>query len=153
MSFPPLCFPAYPLKLREIDQKLYVFDEIRKKNIVLTPEEWVRQHLLHFFLHQLHYPRTLISVETLVRLNGMPKRCDVAVWNKHQQALLLAECKAPHIALNPSVFEQTARYNLQLKVRYCLVTNGLQVYCYRLDYEQHTYQFVEQLPNYEELCQ
>lgn len=151
MSFPALLFPAYSFKIQETNGKNYIFDDIRKKYILLTPEEWVRQHLLQYLLQALHYPRTLISIETMVRMNGMPKRCDVAVWNQQKKAILLAECKAPHIAIKQAVFEQTARYNLMLKVRYCIVTNGLQLYCYQLDYENNTYAFVNQIPTWREL--
>ena len=151
MDFPALLFPKYPLRLRETAGKSYVFDEIRKKYVVLTPEEWVRQHLLHYFMHELLYPRSIIGVEMVVMLQGMPKRCDVAVWNQHRQAVLLAECKAAHIALNKAVFEQTARYNLRLQVRYCVVTNGKQLYCYRLNYESSSYTFLDRLPTRTEL--
>lgn len=151
--FPRLQFPPYTFRLREIQGKPYIFDEIRKKYVALTPEEWVRQHLLQYLLRDMNYPRSSIGVEMLVTLNGMPQRCDVAIWNKYRQAVLLAECKAPHIAISPSVFEQTARYNLVLKVRYCLITNGQQLYCYRLNYETNTYTFMDELPNRQTLLE
>lgn len=152
--FPSLpLFPNYSFRVREINKKCYLFDEVRKKYVALTPEEWVRQHLLRYLTQELHYPRTVIGVETMVRLNGMPQRCDIAVWNQQRKAVLLAECKAQHITLDQAVFEQTARYNLTLKVRYCVVTNGVQLFCYHLNYETNSYAFLTALPTREELMQ
>ena len=117
-------FGQYDFKVKEQDNKKFIFDIARKKWVFLTPEEWVRQHILHYLIHDKKYPASLIAVERGIELNGTQKRFDLVVFSNSGQAKMIIECKAPEEALNEKVFEQIARYNLSLKVDYLWVTNG-----------------------------
>ncbi len=144
----PLNLPAYPFKIAEQENKLYLFDPIRKKNIIITPEEWVRQHFIQYLINQKKYPKTLIKLEGGHKLNGMAKRTDIVVFNTAGEKILLVECKAPSVNIDQKVFDQIAHYNLIQKVPLLAVTNGIQhVYC-NIDFEKRDYKFIEDLPNY-----
>ncbi len=120
----PLSFPNYTFRFQEADRKKMIFDVVRKKFVVLTPEEWVRQHCIHFLAEEKGVPLSLVGVETSIVYEGMHRRCDVLVY-KSEQASLLVECKAPDIALNAKVVEQLARYQSVVKVPYMWITNGI----------------------------
>ena len=121
---------------------------ISKKELLLTPEEWVRQHCIQFLLKEKNYPTSLINVEKSIQVCGQLKRYDIIVFTPKGKAKILVECKAPHIPLDQEVFDQIARYNLQVDSEYLMVTNGLQhIYC-QLDYHQKTYHFLRELPAY-----
>jgi len=124
----PLNLPPYPFKLTDDKGQLTLFDELRKKNIVLTPEEWVRQHFVQFLIRQKQYPKSLIKLEGGLRLHGMAKRTDIVVFNPFGEKILLVECKAPSVAITQATFDQAARYNIVHKVTLLAVTNGLQHY-------------------------
>lgn len=145
-----LNLPTAHLTLSQVDGKDYVFDFIRKKNILLTPEEWVRQHFLHFLIHTLQYPKTLCSIERGLRYNKLMKRTDITVYNRAGKIFLVVECKAAHINLSQKTFEQVATYSYSLQAQYLVVTNGLQHFCCKLDYEQKKYSFLEHLPAFED---
>jgi hypothetical protein len=117
-------FGAYDFKVKELDGKKVIFDIARKKWVVLTSEEWVRQHILHYLVADKKYPTSLIAVERGIELNGTQKRFDLVVFSNSGQPKMIVECKAPEETLNEKVFEQIARYNLSLKVDYLWVTNG-----------------------------
>jgi hypothetical protein len=144
----PLNLPPYPFKITERDQKLFVFDEIRKKTLLITPEEWVRQHFVQFLVAQKKYPKTLIQLEGGLKLNGQAKRSDILVYNSSAEKLLLVECKAPSVKITQSVFDQIARYNMVHRVPLLAVTNGLEHYYCKIDFEQKKYIFLEELPDY-----
>jgi len=144
----PLNLPPYPFKISDAEGRLSLFDEIRKKHIVITPEEWVRQHFVQYLINQKHYPKTLIKLEGGLRFNGMAKRTDIVVFNPSGQKILLVECKAPSVAINQKVFDQIARYNMTHKVPLLAVSNGLQHYYCRIDIENQQYKFIEDLPDY-----
>jgi hypothetical protein len=143
-----LNLPPYPFKISDENGQLTLFDEIRKKHIQITPEEWVRQHFVQYLINQKKYPKTLIKLEGGLRLNGMAKRSDIVVFNASGEKILMVECKAPSVAINQKVFDQIARYNMTHKVPLLAVTNGLEHYYCRVDFEKHAYQFIEELPEY-----
>ena len=144
-----LNFERYPLLIKNKENKRYIFDIIRKKDIVLTPEEWVRQHCVHFLIKEKKYPLGLINVEKKIEVFGTTKRYDIVVYNSLGKVHLLVECKAPIVQINQKVFDQIAQYNLSLNSRYLMVSNGLQhIFC-QLDYTQQSYHFLRNLPQYQ----
>lgn len=143
-----LHFPAYSFRFKSSENKISIFDEIRKKFVILTPEEWVRQHVIQFLIHEKKYPRSHINVEKELVLNQTKKRYDIVIYNKDGSIFLIVECKAPQIEISQNTFDQIARYNLSLKANYLMVTNGLYHYYCQLDYENEKYQFLEEIPNY-----
>jgi len=145
----PLNLPPYPFKLSEQEGVIYVFDELRKKKLVLTPEEWVRQHFIQFLILQKKYPKTLIKLEGGLKLNQLQKRTDILIFNKEGKADVLVECKATTVKIDQKVFDQAARYNMIHQVNYLLVSNGLVHYCCKMDYANQTYTFLEELPAYQ----
>ncbi len=147
----PLQLPPYPFKITDHDGQLTLFDVIRKKNIIITPEEWVRQHFVQYLINQKHYPKTLIKLEGGHKLHGMPKRTDIVVYNRAGEKILLIECKAPSITIDQKTFDQVARYNMVHKVKLLAVTNGLQHYYCTIDFENSNYRFLEELPDYRRL--
>ncbi len=143
-----LNFEHYPMSIKNKENKRYIFDVIRKKDLLLTPEEWVRQHCIQFLLQEKKYPVSLINVEKSIQVYGQMKRYDIIVFTPNGKVKTLVECKAPHIPLDQAVFDQIARYNLQVDSEFLMVTNGLQhIYC-QLDYHQKTYHFLRELPAY-----
>jgi hypothetical protein len=147
----PLNLPPYPFKLTEQNGQLTVFDELRKKNIIITPEEWVRQHFVQYLIRQKQYPKALIKLEGGLKLHGMTKRTDVVVFNPAGERILLVECKAPSIAITQATFDQAARYNMVHKVQLMAVSNGLQHYYCSINHQTESYKFIEELPGYREL--
>ncbi|MCZ4318713.1 type I restriction enzyme HsdR N-terminal domain-containing protein [Aequorivita viscosa] len=143
-----LNFPEYSFRFKSSENKALVFDEIRKKFMVLTPEEWVRLHVVQFLLNEKNYPKSLINVEKQLKLNNTTKRYDVVVFNNDGSIFLIVECKAPSIAITQQTFDQIARYNLALKAEYLMVTNGLEHYFCQMDFESERYVFLKDIPNY-----
>lgn len=125
-----------------------IFDEIRKKFIHLTPEEWVRQHVVQFLLQDKKYPKSHINVEKLIKINDLSKRYDGVVFQPNGEIFLLIECKAPEVPISQQTFDQIARYNLVLKAKYLMVTNGLNHYFCQMDFENEKYVFLKELPEY-----
>jgi hypothetical protein len=147
----PLELPPYPFKITDNNGQLTLFDVIRKKNIVLTPEEWVRQHFVQYLILQKKYPKSLIKLEGGHKLHGQAKRSDIIVYNPAGEKILLVECKAPSVPIDQHVFDQVARYNLVHKVQLIAVTNGLQHYFCRVNFDDSSYHFVGELPAYGEI--
>lgn len=143
-----LNFPSYSFRFKNSENIVSIFDEIRKKFIVLTPEEWVRQHVVRFLLEEKKYPKSLINVEKVLTVNGLRKRYDVVVFNSDGSIFILVECKAPEIKTAQATFDQIARYNMTLKAQYLMVTNGLNHYFCQMDFENEKYQFLRELPDY-----
>jgi len=147
---PSLNLPEYPCRLREKqDGKAEIYDTIRKKFVRLTPEEWVRQHLLNFFIHHLDFPPSLIQVEGSLKYNSLSKRSDIVVYGRQGRALLAVECKAPSIKITDDVFQQLAMYNFSLKVPYLVVTNGMEHYCCVLDPAGRQFSYIPEIPSYQ----
>ncbi|MGV8878193.1 MAG: type I restriction enzyme HsdR N-terminal domain-containing protein [Sphingobacteriaceae bacterium] len=144
----PLNLPAHPFRITSQGGQLFVFDEIRKKELVLTPEEWVRQHFVQFLIRQKKYPRSLIKLEGGLKFNGMAKRSDILVYDRTGAKRLLIECKAPVIKITQSVFDQIARYNFVHKVPFLAVTNGLEHYFCHINFEKKSYVFLQDLPDF-----
>jgi len=143
-----LNLPSYPFKIKREESSHFIFDEIRKKYLVLTPEEWVRQHLVQYIIREKSYPKALIKLEGGLKLNSLQKRTDVVVFNTHGQKVLMIECKAPSVKITQEVFDQIARYNIVHKVPLLFVSNGIHHYYCKINFEQKNYQFIEELPEY-----
>ena len=143
-----LAFPPYSFKLKEEGGALFIFDEVRKKFLVLTPEEWVRQHVVQFLIQEKKVPKGLIQLEGGLNYNGLQKRSDVLVFNASGEKVLLVECKAPSVKLNQAVFRQIATYNMPLQVPYLLVCNGPHAYCCAIDFSEQSFTFLDNLPAY-----
>ena len=147
-----LNLPKYNMRIsRDRNNNIKIFDSIRKKFVSLTPEEYVRQHFTNWLTNYLHYPMSLIANEVKISLNNTIKRCDTVVYCNTGEPMMIIEYKAPHIAINQNVFEQIVRYNMVLKSKYLVVSNGLQHYCCIIDYDKNSYQFIPRIPTYEEL--
>jgi type I site-specific restriction endonuclease len=141
-----LNFSSYSFRFKNSENKISIFDEIRKKFIILTPEEWVRQHVVQFLLEEKNYPKSLINVEKVLKVNGLNKRYDVVVFNPDGSILVLIECKAPQIKIAQATFDQIARYNMTMKADFLMVTNGLNHYFCQMDFENEKYEFMRELP-------
>ncbi len=154
MGFVYLCrmqklnFPAYDFRFKSSENKVAIFDDIRKKFVVLTPEEWVRQHVVRYLIDGVGFPKSRVNVEKLLKVNGLTKRYDVVVFHADGSIFLLVECKASHVSISQETFDQIARYNLTMKADYLMVTNGLHHYFCRMDFENSRYQFLRELPKY-----
>ncbi len=144
----PLNLPPHPFKLTEQNGQLYIFDLLRKKQLLLTPEEWVRQHFVQYLMQVKGYPKTLIKLEGGLKVNGMAKRSDIVIFNKLGQKALMVECKAPGVAITQKVFDQIALYNITHRIPLLAVSNGLQHYYCVIDFESSSYRFIEELPPY-----
>lgn len=146
----PLNLPSFEVKFAKHKGKLEIFDLLRRKFVALTPEEWVRQHFVNYLITK-GYPTGLLANEVQIQLNGTRKRCDTVLYNKLLKPKLIVEYKAPQVEITQRVFDQICRYNMALHVDYLIVTNGLTHYCCHIDYQQGSYTFVPQIPNYNEL--
>jgi len=144
----PLNLPPYPFKITKRDELYFIFDEIRKKHLVLTPEEWVRQHFIRHLLTAKHFPPTLLQIEGGLSLNQTRKRSDILVYNHAGEKIMVIECKAPSVPITQATFDQAARYNSVYKAPWLAVTNGLNHYFAKIDHANGKFLFVEELPNY-----
>ena len=140
--------PPYAIRVREHDGRRQVFDILRRRYVALTPEEWVRQHFVHFLIEHKGYPKGLLANEVELRVGEKRLRCDSLLYDKGLQPRMIIEYKAPDIALTQRVFDQITTYNLLLHVDYLIVSNGLQHYCCRMDYERRSYEFLTDIPDY-----
>jgi len=143
-----LDFPAYPLRLSKVADQLHVHCLCRNKWLLLTPEEWVRQHALWYLHKEKQFPLSLINVERRIDFNGVQRRYDICVFEPSGGIHLLVECKAPSVPITQSVFDQIARYNLSVDATYLMVTNGLAHYYCTMDYKAQRYHFLRELPAY-----
>ena len=146
-----LNLPQYAYKITEKAGKQYIFDVLRKKYVSLTPEEWVRQHFIHYLLEYKGYPQGLLANEIQIKLNGTQKRCDTVLYDRNLNARMIIEYKAPHIEITQAVFDQITRYNMKLRVEYLVVSNGINHYCCRIDYATNRYTFLAEIPQYKDL--
>lgn len=147
----PLNLPPAQLKLKLTERGEEVFDPLRKKWVILTPEEWVRQNFTAYLNSNFDYPAGLMANEIAVSLNGTSKRCDTVVYDRNARPIMIIEYKAPSIQLTQTVFEQIARYNIVLNVKYLIVSNGLHHYCCMADSESGKYKFLREIPSYDSL--
>ena len=141
-----LNFPEnYQIRLKQAQDKLYIFCMIRKNWMIYTPEEWVRQHVLKFLVDELGYSTSAIALEVIIPINGMRKRADIVVYQQ-EKPFIMVECKAPHIAINQATFDQIARYSIVLGGYYLMVTNGLNHFYCVMDFVNKRYNFLKELP-------
>ena len=143
-----LNFPTYSFRLKNSENITHIFDVIRKKFVVLQPEEWVRQHCVQYLIQEKNYPISLINVEKVVLINDLKKRYDIVVFNPDGSLYIVVECKAPKIKISQTTFDQIARYNLTLKAPYLMVTNGLNHYFCTMNHDAESFEFLETLPTY-----
>ena len=143
-----LNFPSYSFRFKNSENKVSIFDEIRKKFMLMTPEEWVRQNVVRFLLEEKKYPKSYINVEKIIRINGLTKRYDIVVFQPNGKIFLLIECKAPEIPISQNTFDQIARYNMVLEAEFLMVTNGLNHYFCKMDYQKEQYNFLRELPDF-----
>lgn len=120
-----LNLPQFAHKVKQIGEKAHIYDAVRRQYVVLTPEEWVRQHLVHWLCGEFNYPKSLMQIESGLRYNAMTKRSDLVIYNRTGQPFMLVECKAPSVVLTSATFAQAARYNSVLKAPYLMISNGL----------------------------
>ena len=146
-----LNFPDYEFRIVEKESKFSIFDPVRKKYVALTPEEWVRQHVILYLVLEKQVPMALIGSEVEIRLYNTRKRFDLAVYDRNGQALLVVECKAPSVPINQSVLDQAVRYNLTMKVGYLMLTNGMShLYCH-IDSTTGNIRQIDNLPDFKGL--
>ena len=143
-----LNLPDFQVKIAVTDGKKMVFDPLRRKYVALTPEEWVRQHFVHFLIQHKGYPSGLLANEVQLTLNGTRKRCDTVLYDRTRTPRMIIEYKAPTVPITRQVFDQITRYNIALKVDYLIVSNGLEHYCCKVDYERFCCNFLKEIPDY-----
>ena len=146
-----LNLPQYEIKIGEKGGKRTIFDFLRRKYVTLTPEEWVRQHFVHYLVEHKGYPKGLLGNEVELHIGEKSLRCDSILYNKVAEPQMIIEYKAPTIQLQQKTFDQISAYNLLLKVDYLIISNGLQHYCCKMDYERQKYLFLQDIPDYENL--
>lgn len=146
-----LNLPYFEHKLKSEDGKQFIFDPIRKKYLVLTPEEWVRQNFIQFLIQIKEYPVSLLSIEHPVNVNTLNQRSDIVVYNRTGKPILIVECKATKVKIDQKVFDQITRYNMILKVPYLIITNGYKHFCCKIDFEKNSYAFLKDIPEFNEL--
>ncbi|MEX0314277.1 MAG: type I restriction enzyme HsdR N-terminal domain-containing protein [Allomuricauda sp.] len=144
----PLNFPKYSFRIKNSENSLHIFDMVRKKFVLLQPEEWVRQHVLHFLINTKNYPQSLINVEKQLIVNNLKKRYDIVVFKPDGNIDLLVECKAPEIKIDQSTFDQIAQYNYTLKSNYLMVSNGIEHYYCKMDFKREKYMFLKEIPDF-----
>ena len=143
-----LNFPTYPFRFKNSENKTLIYDEIRKKFVVLQPEEWVRQNCVQYLIQHKGYPKSLINVEKELKINTLRKRYDIVIFNPNGSIHVIVECKSAKISIDQSTFDQIARYNLALKASYLMVTNGINHYYCEMDFDAERYLFLKDIPNY-----
>ena len=143
-----LNFPKFSFRFKNNENKVSIFDVIRKKFIILQPEEWVRQHCIHYLIDYKNYPKSLINVEKELLINGLKKRYDIVIFNSNGSIFMIVECKAPKININQSTFDQIAQYNIILNAEYLMVTNGINHYYCNVDFKAEKYTFLKDIREY-----
>lgn len=146
-----LNLPEYDFTIVKEDKKTKIFDGIRRKYLLLTPEEWVRQHIVRFLVEEKKFPKGLIALEKGLKMNGLNKRSDILVYSQKGNPIFMVECKATSVKINQSVFDQISRYNISYQLPYLLVTNGLQHYCAKINFNEKKFNFLNDIPFYHEL--
>lgn len=138
--------PPFDAQLSKSENRTFIYDVIRKKNVVLTPEEWVRQHFVHFLINYHGYSKNYIKIEKQIKVNDRVKRFDALVYDKEAKPLVLIECKAPEVEISQSTFSQIATYNMTLRVPYLIVTNGLTHFICKIDFDSNSYEYLKEIP-------
>ncbi|MEE4257543.1 MAG: type I restriction enzyme HsdR N-terminal domain-containing protein [Bacteroidales bacterium] len=146
-----LNLPSFDARLKRDGEKIRIFDTIRKKYVACTPEEWVRQHFMHYLISVKNTPTGLIVLEKQIVYNTMTRRPDILVYDRQNKPVLIVECKAPDVPISQDTFDQIARYNSVIKAPFLVVTNGLKHYCCKMDHDSISYRFLEDIPGYGEM--
>jgi len=143
-----LNFPKFSFRFKNKENKISIFDVIRKRFVILQPEEWVRQHCIHYLIDYKGYPKSLINIEKELIINSLRKRYDIVIFNSDGSIHLIVECKAPSININQNVFDQIALYNLSLNATYLMISNGINHYYCQMDFKKEKYHFLKDIPEY-----
>lgn len=146
-----LNLPSFDYKIQRSAVGYRIFDVVRKKYVLLTPEEWVRQHFLHYLINYLSYPRSLCQLEQEIRYNQLQRRPDIVFYDRSASPLVVVECKAPHVDLNQEVLDQLARYNACLRAKVLVITNGIRHFCWRWDEETTQHVLLSDIPCFDAL--
>ena len=146
-----LNLPPYQIRVKETGGRKQIFDILRRKYVALTPEEWVRQHFIHYLIEHKNYPASLLANEVSLQIGEKRMRADSVLYDNQLYPRIIIEYKAPNITLTQKVFDQITVYNLLLHVDYLIVSNGMTTYICKMDYEKQTYKFLETIPNYENI--
>lgn len=146
-----LNLPTFDAKIRKTSNGLEIFDPLRRKYVSLTPEEWVRQHFVHYLISEKGYPASLMANEAMIRLNSLTKRCDTVVYDNSLRPVVICEFKKPDIEITQQAFDQVVRYNIVLKVKYLIVSNGMSHYCCKMNYEDMSFDYLQEIPEYGDL--
>ena len=146
-----LTLPPYQIRVKETHGRKQIFEILRRKCVALTPEEWVRQHFIHYLVEHKNYPSSLLANEVSLQIGEKRMRADSVLYDNQLHPRMIIEYKAPNITLTQKVFDQITVYNLLLHVDYLIVSNGMITYICKMDYEKQTYKFLEAIPNYENI--
>lgn len=146
-----LNLPPFDINIKKTNGKLTVFDKLRRKFVALTPEEWVRQHFINYLIVEKGFSPFLIANEIQINLNNQKRRCDSVVYNRTLIPIVIIEYKSPEVEITQEVFDQIVRYNIVLRVKYLIVSNGLNHYCCKIDYETQSFEYLPNIPSYKDL--
>lgn len=146
-----LNLPTYSFTIKEEQGKKFILDLLRQKFVMLTPEEWVRQHFIHYLISDRKFPKGLISVERQLKLNRTTKRTDIVIYNTAGIPLILVECKAPSIEVNQLWFDQAFVYNMKMNASYIFLTNGLKHFCMKVKADKSGVEFLPYVPRWDEV--
>ncbi len=146
-----LNLPTYSLKIKSENDLEYVYDQFRKKYVRLTPEEWVRQNFSHYLVNEKLYPASRMMLEKSLSVNKLSKRCDILICNDNGNPVVMVECKSPEIKIGQNTFEQVSIYNIAFRVKYLIITNGLQHFCCGVDFESRSVDFLSEIPEYDKI--
>ncbi len=146
-----LNLPVYQFNIKKKDDGFIILDSLRKRWVTLTPEEWVRQNFVRYLIQEKEFPASLMNNEISITQNGIKRRCDTLVADMQGNALVIVEYKAPTIAISQKTFDQIVRYNMVLHANYLIVSNGLNHYCCKIDYDNNSYSFLKEIPSYSQL--
>ncbi|WP_188654962.1 type I restriction enzyme HsdR N-terminal domain-containing protein [Yeosuana aromativorans] len=144
-----LNFPQFSFRFKNSENKISIFDVIRKRFMILQPEEWVRQHCIHYLIDVKKYPKSLINVEKELIVNTLKKRYDIVVFNPNGNIHLIVECKSPSVTIDQNTFDQIAQYNMALNATFLMITNGLNHYYCQMDFKNKKYRFLKDIPDYQ----
>ena len=147
----PLNLPTYFFRIKQEKEKKYIFDEIRRRYVLLTPEEWVRQHIVKYLVNVRNFPQMLIAVEKGFQQLKRKQRYDLLIYSRNGDPLMIVECKAPTVEINQNAFDQATRYNVKHRAPYMLITNGRKHYCCHLNLENKQYRFLQEIPDFNEM--
>jgi hypothetical protein len=144
-----LNLPVFEFRIKDTGKRKSIFDEIRKKYVALTPEEWVRQNFVKYLIQHKNYPTGLISLEMAISINKNEKRCDIVVFEKTGKPMLLVECKSPNVEITQKSFDQAIVYNMRLNVKYLILTNGKKHFCWMINSIEKKLDFLDSIPEFE----